>query len=195
MKRWIALSILLFAAAATADVYKCRQPNGNTEISSSPCVAGSSTVKTVSDEHISEENRQQAQRNAEQMRIDVEKFEATRRADEALERKQQEEQRQASGPSPSAIQDCLRTLDRIALDAKRRAELEATCQSKGSVEPVYIPVPYYAGPTYVRPVRPQPPQTKPPQTKPEPLPEPSYPLRPLNPSGKTDSAYTPFQPR
>lgn len=194
MKDWLILLLVLLAFPASADVYKCRQPNGGTEISSAPCTSGSSTVKTVSDEHISEENRQQAQRNAEQMRIDVEKFEATRRADEALERKQQEEQRQASGPSPSAIQDCLRTLDRIALDAKRRAELETTCQSKGSVEPVYIPVPYYVAPTYVRPVR-----APTPQTRPEPLPQPPIPVRPLNSQGKTNSAYAPppgnYRPR
>jgi len=193
MKRWIILPLVLHAFSATADVYKCRQPNGSTEISNSPCTGGSSTVKTVADDVVSEENRRQAERNIEQMRIDAEKLEATRRADQAIERKQQEEQRQqqASGPSPSTIQDCLRTLDRMALDAARRAELEATCRSKGSVEPVYVPVPYYVGPTYVRPHRPLQPQTKPLQTKPEPLPEPSYPLRPLNPPGKTNSAYTP----
>jgi hypothetical protein len=194
MKRWIALSTLLFAAAATADVYKCRQPNGSTEISSSPCTGGSSTVKTVADEVVSAESRQQAQRNVEQMRIDAERLEATRRADEVIERKQQEEQRQASGPSPSAIEDCLRTLDRIALDASRRKELEATCHNKGSVEPVYVPVPYYVGPTYVRPVRPAPPQTRP-----EPLPAPATRLRPHSSTGKINSAYTPppgnFQPR
>ncbi|MER2540174.1 MAG: hypothetical protein ABTQ26_13115, partial [Azonexus sp.] len=161
MKRWIPLSILLLTFPATADVYKCRQPNGSTEISSSPCAGGSSTVKTVADDVVSEENRRQAERNVEQMRIDAEKLEASRRADQAIERKQQEEQRQqqASGPSPSTIQECIRTLDRMALDASRRADLEATCRSKGSVEPVYIPVPYYAGPTYVRPIRPNPPQT------------------------------------
>jgi hypothetical protein len=185
MKRWIALSFALFAFSATADVYKCRQPNGSTEISSSPCAGGSSTVKTVADDVVSEESRRQAERNVEQMRIDAEKLEATRRADQAIERKQQEEQRQqqASGPPPSMIQECLRTLDRMALDAARRADLETTCRSKGSVEPVYVPVPYYGGPTYVRPVRPYPQPPRPPQTKPEPLPEPSYPLRPLNPPG------------
>ena len=193
MKRWFALAVALFAFSATADVYKCRQPNGSTEISSSPCAGGSSTVKTVADDVVSEENRRQAERNVEQMRVDAEKLEATRRADEAIVRKQQEEQRQqqASGPSAASIQECLRTLDRMALDPARRADLEATCRTKGSVEPVYVPVPYYAGPTYVRPVRPYPPQTRPPQTRPEPLPEPSYPLRPLNPPGKTNSAYTP----
>ena len=183
MKSWLALSIALLTFSATADVYKCRQPNGSTEISNSPCAVGSSTVKTVADELVTEENRRQAKRNVEQMRIDAEKLEATRRADEAIERRQQEEQRQASGPSPSAIQDCLRTLDRIALDAKRRAELETTCQTKGAVEPVYIPVPYYPAPIYVRPVHPQPLQTRP-----EPLPKPSVSLRPINPPGN-------FRPR
>jgi hypothetical protein len=199
MKHWIALSFALLAFSATADVYKCRQPNGSTEISNSPCAGGSSTVKTVADDVVSEENRRQAERNVEQMRIDAEKLEATRRADEAIERKQQEEQRQqqANGPSAETIQECIRTLDRMALDPARRANLEATCRTKGSVEPVYVPVPYYGGPTYVRPVRPYPP--RPPQTRPEPLPEPSYPLRPLNSRDKTNSAYTPppgnYRPR
>jgi hypothetical protein len=194
MKPWLALAIALFAFSATADVYKCRQPNGSTEISNSPCSGGSSTVKKVADEVISEENRRQAERNVEQMRSDAEKLEATRRADEAIERKQQEEQRQASGPSPSAIENCLRTLERMALDPNRRAELEATCHNKGSVEPVYIPVPYYVGPSYIRPSRPLPPQTRP-----EPLPAPANSLRPTNPPGKTNSAYTPppgtYRPR
>ena len=102
MKTRIALSLALLAFSATADVYKCRQPNGNTEISSSPCVAGSSTVKTVADEVISAESRRQAERNVEQMRIDAERLEATRRADEAIERKQQEEQRPA-GRRPAQL--------------------------------------------------------------------------------------------
>ena len=193
MKHWIALSFALFAFSATADVYKCRQPNGSTEISNSPCAGSSSTVKTVADDVVSEENRRQAERNVEQMRIDAEKLESTRRADEAIGRKQQEEQRQqqASGPSAGTIQECIRTLDRMALDSARRADLEATCRNKGSIEPVYIPAPYYGGPTYVRPVRPYPQPPRPPQPKPDPMPEPSYPLRPLNPPGKTNSAYTP----
>ena len=199
MKTRIALSLALLAFSATADVYKCRQPNGNTEISSSPCVAGSSTVKTVADEVISAESRRQAERNVEQMRIDAERLEATRRADEAIERKQQEEQRQASGPSPGAIEDCLRTLERMALDATRRAELEAICRAKGSVEPVYVPVPYYVAPTYSRPTRPQPAPVRPAQSKPEALPAPLNPQRPRNPTSKTNSAYTPpagnYQPR
>ncbi|MEN9478885.1 MAG: hypothetical protein RLZZ298_280 [Pseudomonadota bacterium] len=194
MKLWTTLLLALLAFSATADVYKCRQPNGSTEISSSPCTGGSSTVKTLADEVISPESRRQAERHVEQMRIDAERLEATRRADAALERQELEAQRQASGPSPSAIEDCLRTLDRLALEASRRKELEATCQSKGSVEPVYVPVPYYVGPTYVRPVHPAPPQTRP-----EPLPAPATPVRPRSPTGKINSAYTPppgnFQPR
>ena len=134
MKRGTALLIGLLAFSARADVYKCRLPNGSTEISSSPCAGGSSTVKTVADDIVSEENRRQAERNVEQMRSDAEKLEAARRADQANERKQQEKQQQASGPPPGAIEDCLRGLDRMALDAARHAELEATCRSKGSFQ-------------------------------------------------------------
>lgn len=161
MKRWLALSVFLLALPAQSEVYKCRQPNGSTEISNTPCRAGSSTVKAIPDDIVPEENRRKAEHNAEQMRVEAEKLETVRRTEQANERKQQETQQQASGPAESMIQDCLRTLERMALDAARRAELEATCRSSGSIQPVYVPVPYYIAPVHVRPAKPRPAQSKP----------------------------------
>lgn len=177
MKRGLALSLFMFVLPAQSEVYKCRQPNGRTEISNAPCSAGSSTIKAIADDVVPEENRRKAEHNVEQMRAEAEKLETVRRADQANERKQQEKQQQASGPAESMIQDCLRTLERMALDAARRAELEATCRSSGSIQPVYVPAPYYVAPVYVRRPKPQP--------KPEPLA-----LPPKQPE-TIDRAYTP----
>lgn len=168
MRYWLILPLIFVSLPLQAEIYKCRQPNGNTEISNSPCSGGSSTVKTVNEEFVPEENRRQAEQNVEQMRMEAEKLEASRRADQAIERKQQEKQqaaRQQSGPSTSAVQDCLRTLERLTVDAARRAELEASCLSSGTVQPVYSPTPYYIAPIYNRPVQR-------PIVKPAPLPQP-----------------------
>ena len=148
------LALLGFALPAQAEVYKCRQPDGRTEISNSPCSGGSTTLKAIPDDTVSEASRKQAERDADRLENYADKLEAERKADEAAERKLLKEQQAAArqGPSAASVEHCLKTLDRMALDSSRRAELEDGCRASGSVQPVYVPVPaYYGGSGYVRP--------------------------------------------
>ncbi len=179
--------VLGIALQAQAEVYKCRQPDGRTEISNSPCAGGSSTVKSIQEEVIPEEVRQKAERDAEAQRQRADKLQAERRADDAAESAALAKQQQGAGsaPSPAMIDDCLRTLDRMALDSTRRAELEAGCRSYGAVQPVYVPVPYYSGDGYGNPYPPRPP--RPPHVKPQPLPV--NPSNPASPGAKPGDPY------
>lgn len=192
MKLSLVLTLLLLALPARSEVYKCRLANGSTEISSSPCRAGSSTVKAVPDDVIPEETRRKAERDVEQMREQAERLESARRADEAAEHEQQakqDKQRQASGPSASQIEECLINVERIAPDSAQRAELEASCRNTGNTpQTVYVPVPYYGGPSYVKPRPPMP----------TPLPQPITQPTPARSSSKTNPEYLPpnsFKPR
>ena len=171
--RIIPLLLLALALPALAEVYKCRQPDGRTEISSEPCAAGSSTVRTIQDDVVPEASREQAERNAERARQRVDRLEGERRADEAAERKDRERQRRESGlPSEAAIQQCLNTLGRMNLDSSRRSEMENGCYATGKIEPVYTETyrqPYYGGgyyPAYLYPPRPPRPPNPPPKDRP-----------------------------
>lgn len=160
------------ALTAQAEVYKCRQPDGSTQISSEPCSGGASTVKTVQDDPVPEATREQAERDVERQRKVANQMKSERQADEAAERKQQEALRKASGaPSQATIQQCLNTLGRMSLDSSRRAELESGCYTTGRLEPVYSndAQPVYYGGTYYRPpyVRPHPVQPIAPVTPPK----------------------------
>ncbi len=166
------------ALPAQAEVYKCRQPDGRTEISNSPCSGGSSTIKAIPDDTVSEASRRQAERDADRLEDYADKLEAERKANEATERKQLKEQQAAArqGPAPASVESCLRTVDRMALDSSRRAELEEGCRATGSVQPVYVQDPYYYGGSgYIRP--PRPPH---PPHPPRPLPEPVTPAKPVD---------------
>ena len=175
----IALLILLCCALpAQAEVYKCRQPDGRTEISNSPCSGGSSTIKAIPDDTVSEASRRQAERDADRLEDYADKLGAERKANEAAERKLLKEQQAAArqGPSPASIESCLHTLDRMALDSSRRAELEDGCRATGSVQPVYVPESsYYGGSGYIRPYPPHPPRPVP-----TPLPAPVTPAKPVD---------------
>ena len=182
----IALLLLLGSTLTVhAEVYKCRQPDGRTEISNSPCSGGSSTLKAIPEETVSEASRRQAERDADRLENYADKLEAERMAKEATERKQLKEQQAAAqqGPAPASIESCLRTLDRMVLDTSRRAELEDGCRATGSVQPVYVQDPYYYGGSgYIRPpYPPRPPHPPhPPRPMPTPLPEPVTPAKPVD---------------
>ncbi len=169
--RLIPLLFLALALPATAEVYKCRQPDGRTEISSEPCAAGSSTVRTMQDDVVPEASREQAERNADRMRRQADQMQADRLADEAQARRDAEAQRKASGlPSPAVVQQCLNTVSRMNIDSSRRAELESGCSLTGRIEPVYNETyqqPVYYGGGYYRPYpRPVPPVAPVPPAKP-----------------------------
>ena len=184
----IALLLLLGSTLPVhAEVYKCRQPDGRTEISNSPCSGGSSTIKAIPDDAVSEASRRQAERDADRLQDYADKLEAERKGKEAAERKQLKEQQAATrqGPAPASIESCLRTLDRMVLDSSRRAELEEGCRTTGSVQPVYVQDPYYYGSGYIRPpyppYPPRPPHPPhPPRPLPTPLPEPVTPAKPVD---------------
>lgn len=146
MQRIALLLALCLALPATADIYKCRLPNGTTEISNRPCASGSNTITARPDEAVSEANREQAEREVERMRRFVEQREAAQRADAAAEREQQASQHQSAGSGGShgngrSVDTCLRALDQRALEANQRAQLEAACRNNPESTPTFIPVP------------------------------------------------------
>lgn len=190
MTHWISLltlSALLVAGPAWGEVYKCRTADGRVEIANTPCASTASTLKTLPDEQVPEANRQQAERDAERMRDYVEKREAAQRAEEAAERQRQASQRQAAGSANvgtgRSVDECLRDLDRQALEVNQRAYLEAACRSNPQAQPVYVPVPMsvpgfgYGGIGYPRPM---------------PLPHPPRPdVKPAPPAGPPSSICPP----
>ncbi|MBS1130949.1 MAG: hypothetical protein H6R16_1951 [Proteobacteria bacterium] len=138
----------LLAQPAGAEIYKCRLPDGKTEISNAPCPSGS-MVSVRPDEAVPEATRQQAERDVERMRNYVEKREASQRAEEAADRQERAIQRQsASSAPPRTYGDpaaCLRDLSQQALEASQRAQLEAECRSlvkppESTLQPVYVPI-------------------------------------------------------
>lgn len=139
------LAALLLAQPASAEIYKCRQPNGKMEISNVPCPSGSDTVTVRPDETVPEASRQQAERDVERMRNYVEKREAAQRADEAAERQEQASQRSSSTSSRTpraygSADECLRDLDQMALEATQRARMDAECRSIVNPQTVYLPL-------------------------------------------------------
>ena len=148
MNVWIALLTALLALPANAEIYKCRQANGKTEISNSPCPAGSGTVTVRPDDTVSEENRRQAERNVERMQSFVEKREAEQLADEKIEQERQAGERQLAAQQrvyeSTSMDNCLRELAQQSIDPQRRAELEAICRAKAKNEPTVIAVPITA---------------------------------------------------
>ncbi|WP_150427747.1 DUF4124 domain-containing protein [Dechloromonas sp. CZR5] len=174
------LAGLLLTQPAGAEIYKCRLPNGKTEISNSPCPGGSGTLAVRPDEAVSETSRQQAERDVERMRNYVEKRESTQRADIAAERQLQSQKQAATANPPRSYGDpdaCLRDVAQRALEATQRAQLEAECRNlirpPEPAQTVHVPV-YVAPPVYPhhphyphpqpqpRPPKPEPPATTPP---------------------------------
>lgn len=180
----------LIALPSQAEAYKCQLPDGGTEISNMPCAKGSSTLKTIQADPVSEQNRRDAERKVEQMRKDAEKLEAARLAEQPAKRETPAKEQPVTQRTDDVVQECLRNLERMSVDVARRAELEAGCRSRGMTgEPVYVPVPYYGGPGYAKPLPPRPPAiTPPPQRPPTTRPEPEPLPQPINPPVNKGSA-------
>lgn len=173
LKLLLPLAALLFSATAAADIYKCRLPNGQTEISNTPCAAGA-TLKTRPEERVSEADRQQAERDLERMRDYVDKREAAQRAETAgeFERQRLQAGQRASSPvapgNYSNADECLRDVAQMALGATQRAQLEAECRQIAPRAPAAISSPYpVVVPVYVTP----PPHPHKPPKRQEPPPE------------------------
>ena len=139
------LCFAFFALPATADVYKCRLPNGQTEISNSPCASGSGTLKVRPDDTVPEQSRLQAERDAARMREYAEKREAAKRLDEQAERKDEAARRDAAASreiyQSATMDECLAALARLA-------ELEAICRAKPKSQPVAAPTQQIIVPVY-----------------------------------------------
>lgn len=161
----IALAALLSATQASAEAYKCRGADGRLEITNTPCATGSSTVKAVPDDKVSEERRRAAERDAARMREYVDRNEARQRADAEAEREAQKQQPAATAPNPpNKIDACLAELDRQALTASQRAQGEASCRGTSAV---YVPLPVVVPHRYPAYPQPQPrPTPAPPAEKP-----------------------------
>ena len=129
-----ALFVLLLSAAssASAQVYKCRQPDGSTQISNAPCEGGSKTVKTVEEEAIPDDVREQAEARNERQRKQADAMAKERKAEEAAERKERER----------------------LLKEQARLDKEAAKAEQNNSQPAY----YYGGTYY----RPRPPYPRPP---------------------------------
>lgn len=149
MTRFLGLLIALLALPVQADIYKCRLANGRTEISNTPCPAGSGTLTARPDDPVSEQSRQQAERDVERMRSFVEKREATQRTEEAADRQRQSSERQSAAQQrvyqSGSLSECLRELELNPVEPARQAELEAVCRAKARSEPTLVPVPVYGG--------------------------------------------------
>lgn len=141
----IFLTLTFLALPAQAEIYKCRLANGKTEISNAPCPSGAGTLAVRPDETVSEESRREAERDVERMRGYVEKRATEKQASEAAEREQQLSENQAIAQQrvyqSDNMEECLTALGRYALEAGRRAELEAICRAKPTKKPVIVTVP------------------------------------------------------
>lgn len=148
-----ALFVLLLGAAssASAQAYKCRQPDGSTQISTSPCEGGSKTVKTVEEEEIPDDVREQAEARNERQRKQADAMAKERKAEEAAEHKAREQ----------------------AIKEQARLDREAAKAERDNSQPVY----YYGGTYY----RPRPPYPRPPHPDIDPPMPPVPPPRPGKP--------------
>ena len=140
-------AVLALPLAGHAEIYKCRLPGGQTEISNTPCGTAAATLGVRPDETVSAARREQAERDVERMRNFVEKREAAQRADDEAESRRQAEVLEAHARQrvyqANTMDDCLAELDQQAVDSRRRAELEAICRAKPrpAPAPTVIPVP------------------------------------------------------
>lgn len=138
----LATLLAMLAPAGQADVYKCRLADGRIEYSNTGC-QNSSPLSVRRDETVSPENRAQAERDLERMRAYLDEREAAGRT--APPNATAAGASSPPGPSPSAVDDCLRDLERQAMSAEQRAKMEASCRSTGGNQPFSESEPIYGG--------------------------------------------------
>ncbi|MCE1240269.1 MAG: DUF4124 domain-containing protein [Azonexaceae bacterium] len=145
MFRLFPLLLVLVVPAASAQVYKCRLPNGQTEITNKPC-QGSATVEVRPEEKISESERLATERELARARAFIEQREALaereRAAESARQRQLASERPVAEAPRIyTGQEDCLRDIAARTEDGDERRRLEAECRRLPTV-PVTTYVPY-----------------------------------------------------
>lgn len=164
---WVFTLFASLALPVQAQVYKCRLPSGQTEISSQPCRSGT-TLEVRQAEKVSEADRLAVERELERARSFIEKSEAEHRADAAaeLERERLLASQQRTTVSNQSRQysnsdACLRDVAQMPLDAMQRNQMENDCRRIiSSPQPQTIYVPY---PVAVPVTRPMPQHTHPAQ--------------------------------
>lgn len=147
MKSRIVLLLALLPLSGQAEVYKCRLPDGRTEYSNTGC-ANSSTLSVRRDETVSPESRAEAERDVERMRDYVREREAANRPPTpAAGTSAGGGATTAPPPAPSAaaVEDCLRDLERQAMESGQRADREAACRTTGRAQPNDDGLPVYVG--------------------------------------------------
>lgn len=157
MRRLLPIFLLILLPPAAAQVYKCRLPSGQTEITNKPC-QGSTVIEVRPEEKVSEAERRATERELQRARAFLERREAELRA-------QQRKSGPASAPATPAVPaavveapprpnptaaDCLRDLSALALDPEQRNRLESDCRrlpgaAPGAPAAAEAPAPLPAG--------------------------------------------------
>jgi hypothetical protein len=153
MKRIAPVLLLgLLSLPATADIYKCRLPDGRIEIANEPCPKSAGTLDKRPDETVSPERKADAERDLERQRTYLEKREAAQRADEKLELEREAQRREAAAkaapatppPAPatttyvpvpvavSPVDQCIQNVYRMPISAADRNRRISQCQTGGS---------------------------------------------------------------
>lgn len=143
------LLLLGITGLAHADAYKCRTADGRTEITSTPCAAGSSTIKSQPAEKVSEIERQRVEKEVERMREYVElrenaqRFEAPNDAAAQTSRQQAParapvagSQQPAASPLYGNADECLRNVAQMTLEATQRTQMENDCRQLQPPPPI-----------------------------------------------------------
>ena len=149
LKKPATLLFLLLATAglAHADAYKCRTADGRIEITSVPCTAGSSTVKSQPAEKVSEVERLRVEKEVERMREYVERRENTQRTETGNDAGQANRQaaparQPAAAPLPAFsplygnAEECLRNVAQMVLEASQRTQMENDCRQLQPPPPI-----------------------------------------------------------
>ena len=95
MNRLLLLALCV-ALPASADVYKCRLPDGRIEIANAPCGKSAGTLEQRPEESVSAERKAESERDLERQRAFVEKREAARREEEKLQMEREAREREAA---------------------------------------------------------------------------------------------------
>lgn len=144
---------LSWSRDAAANAYKCRLPDGSVEIASRPCTTGSATLSVQNEEKIPENRRREAEEEVRRLRTQIERREAVQRDTPARDpQAASQPQNTNTTPGPESappappkrtVEDCLKELDRHALDPSQRLNLESACRSNPDTQLVFVPVPVY----------------------------------------------------
>ncbi len=141
----VGMLLLCSSMAVHAQAYKCKTPDGRTEISDSPCRAGSKTEAVQAAEHITPEQRQQAEQDLERAKKYIAEREVAEREAEAASQARRAAAAQVAPPPPASpatppsqeiyvggvdpYTRCVRDVELLNLAPQRRLEMLDSCRS------------------------------------------------------------------